>query len=69
MKKKCFLLLATTAKIRLYRFRSPAQAPEQTRLESTPIFYCNMPFVSCAKFNAFITVCTIITLTYLTTLL
>ena len=50
-----FLILLITAKTSHYRFRSPAQLPEQPRLGFTPIFYCNMSCVSWANVHTFLT--------------
>ena len=58
--------MAATAKICHYRFWSPAHPTEQIRLESTPISYCNILLVSCAKPHDFLTICTIVMLTELT---
>lgn len=53
LKKK--LSPATTAKIRYYRFLSPAQLIEQTRWVYP--YFLRM-FVSCANLHAFLTICT-----------
>ena len=52
--------MAVTENIHHYGFWTPTQPPEQTKLGCTLIFDRDILFVSCAKFHAFLTICTIV---------